>query len=70
MPHLTTPRLSLRHFVPDDVSALHAIESDPIAVRYQSYALRTNALRTSRTIWRIARPSAAASTSPLPCRGN
>jgi [ribosomal protein S5]-alanine N-acetyltransferase len=41
MPHLTTPRLLLRDLAPNDVSALHAIESDSIAVRYQSYVPRT-----------------------------
>src|SRR5690349_13304309 len=38
---LTTPRLVLRDFALDDVSALHAIESDPVAVRYQSYLPRS-----------------------------
>jgi RimJ/RimL family protein N-acetyltransferase len=38
---LTTARLRLRDFTEDDASRMHAIESDPIAVRYQSYAPRT-----------------------------
>jgi [ribosomal protein S5]-alanine N-acetyltransferase len=39
--HLTTSRIHLRDFSMDDVVRMHAIESDPIAVRYQSYAPRT-----------------------------
>lgn len=36
--HFKTPRLQLRDLTPDDASRMHAIESDPVAVRYQSYA--------------------------------
>jgi RimJ/RimL family protein N-acetyltransferase len=38
---LVTARLVLREVAEDDWTALHAFESDPAAVRYQSYAPRT-----------------------------
>ena len=38
---LVTARLVVREFAEDDWSALHAFESDPEAVRYQSYEPRT-----------------------------
>lgn len=39
--HLKTLRLHLRDFTADDVPGMHAIESDQVAVRYQSYGPRT-----------------------------
>jgi ribosomal-protein-alanine N-acetyltransferase len=39
--HLRTSRLHLRDFATGDVARIHAIESDPVAVRYQSYPPRT-----------------------------
>ena len=39
--HLKTSRLHLRDFTTGDATRMHAIESDPVAVRYQSYAPRT-----------------------------
>jgi RimJ/RimL family protein N-acetyltransferase len=45
---LVTARLVLREFVEDDWPALHAFESDPEAVRYQSYGPRPAACRAQR----------------------
>ncbi len=39
--HLETPRLVLREFRESDWPRLHAIESDPEGVRYQSFGPRT-----------------------------
>jgi RimJ/RimL family protein N-acetyltransferase len=38
---LTTERLRLRDFLESDLQRLFAIESDPVVVRYQSYAPKT-----------------------------
>ena len=62
---LVTARLVLREFVEDDWPALYAFESDPEAVRYQSYDPRTAAgcRAMIRRAWPTRRSSPGASTT-------
>src|SRR5262245_39917789 len=53
-PHLSTPRLALRAFAPDDWDAIAAMLADPEATRYMHFARWTTEQRRRWFDWCLA----------------
>ena len=70
---LTTERLALRRFRPEDLDAFVAYRSDPRVARYQVWEVPYQPARRASS-WRSCRPSirtrpASGSSSRWPCAG-